>query len=151
MPGWSGPVAPLTLQPLRASRAGTKRLRRRPRRMLRPADASPTAGLAQGLLYAHGGGGRVRLPVDDVIVFAFGALAVLVIGTLVRLATAFDRRRTRRRLRCPEVGRMAECIVEQDTRTGRWIDVAECSLHGPRRRPGCSRSCVRLVEHGYVE
>lgn len=93
----------------------------------------------------------MRLPVDDAIVFAFGALVVLAIATLLRLAATYDRRRSRRRLRCPESGRAAECIVEHDTRTGRWTDVAECSLQGPRRRPRCSRSCVRLVEHGYVE
>jgi hypothetical protein len=93
----------------------------------------------------------VRLPVDDAIVFAFGALVVLAIGTLLWLAASFDRRRSRRRVRCPESGRTAECIVEHDTRTGRWIDVAECSLQGRGRRPRCGRACVRLVEHGYVE
>jgi hypothetical protein len=93
----------------------------------------------------------MRMPVDEIIVFVFGALVVLAIGTLLWLAPAFDRMRTRRRVRCPEVGLTADCVVEQDTRTGRWIDVAECSLAAPRRRPRCSRACVRLIEHGFVE
>lgn len=87
---------------------------------------------------------------DDVIVFAFGGLVLLAIAVLLRLSAGLERRRSRRRVRCPEVGRVADCLVEQDTRTGRWVAVAECSLQ-PGRPPACRQACVKLVEHGYVE
>jgi hypothetical protein len=87
---------------------------------------------------------------DDAVVVAFGAVVVVAITILLRLAGGLERRCSRRRVRCPEVGRVAECLVEQDTATGRWVAVAQCSLQ-PGRRPRCRQACVTLIEHGYVE
>ena len=84
---------------------------------------------------------------NDAIVFALGILVVLAVAMLLRTATGGDRQWRRRRVQCPDLGSTAELAVEQDVRTGRWVDVKECSLLPEGEAVVCDKVCLKLLEH----
>jgi hypothetical protein len=84
--------------------------------------------------------------VNELLAVGLGGVVMLAIVAVLRVVGAREPRRVRRRLRCPEVGCMADCVLEQDTASGCWTGVAACSLCPPGR-PRCSRGCLRLLDH----
>ena len=85
---------------------------------------------------------------SNAIVIAFAMLLLLALALLLRPASRIEVQRRRRRVRCPELGRTAECVVEQDLRTACWVAVKECSLLAKGEPVGCRQHCLKLMDAG---
>ena len=87
------------------------------------------------------------LTIDNAIVLAFGLLGLLAIRFLMRGAAPLDRQWRRALIACPELGRKADCVLEQDVRSGRWVDVKRCSLFPEGAPITCDKACLKLLAH----
>ena len=46
---------------------------------------------------------------------------------------------------CENRGRVAEATFVRDAKTGRWLDVAECTLCTPQEAVTCAKRCLVLM------
>lgn len=55
-----------------------------------------------------------------------------------------------RRLTCIPKGQVAECQLVCDAATGKWIDVARCSLQTTHDQVTCEKPCLQMLNDSRV-
>ncbi len=63
-----------------------------------------------------------------------------------------DRGTSRRRVQfcCPLDGREVDCVLEDDSESGRLVEVARCSRFAPADHLRCEQQCVELMNAGFT-
>jgi len=82
-------------------------------------------------------------------------LGLLLAVVLARIAWAGSRpapnRHTRtRRLVCPVLGHVVDCMLEQDVRTGQWKGVLRCWAFARPEEVTCEHDCMRRLNLGFA-
>ncbi len=97
-------------------------------------------GLVLGTLAAGPPGGSL----GSIIGLVFGLL-MLTGREAVGLREGAKTHLKKERLLCIPKGQVAECSFLREDGTGRWLDVASCSLCNPAEEISCMKRCLILM------
>ena len=97
------------------------------------------AGLVLGGLSAGAAGGAL----GAVVGCSFGLMFLAVKDSRPHMLREVDPERVPRELLCVPRGRVADCTLVRDKRTGAWLDVERCSLEQGDVR--CTKRCLVLM------
>lgn len=102
------------------------------------------AGTALGFLVAGTGGGALGALVGAVL----GLMWLSVRESRPRMRSDVVPERLHRELLCIPRGRVADCTLVRDEKTGIWLDVERCSLQADVVR--CTKRCLVLLNDSAV-
>lgn len=101
-------------------------------------------GIVAGALVAGAGGGALGALVGS----CFGLMFLSVRRSEPRMRNDVEPERVRKDLLCIPRGRVAECRLVRDKKTGIWLDVERCSLERDAVR--CAKRCLVLMNDAAV-
>jgi hypothetical protein len=99
------------------------------------------AGMAAGTAMAGPLGGVL----GTILGLGFGMMWCGVRDAVARPRPGAELVRESLSVLCVPTGQVASATYVREAATGRWLDVARCSLCTPEDQIGCAKSCLHLV------